>query len=303
VYVADTGNGRVLRVDPGGKVSTVVGTEAAPGCVGDSDYEPLALDPRRCTAVAALAADGDGNLYLALRGTGMVVGLTPQGRMGVVAGTGPAGWSDGGGRAVQAHLGEVNALAVDDGGDLYIAEDYPVQQVRRVADPASLIDDRRPEPAAPKTSGACGAIADVREAFLRGSSPTEMDEAVAALERAAPDAISDRVDEFNAYYDRHQGDPDRADSLPWYHNSGQATIADYAENECGLIGGYDVSVDQVNRFCATYTRFTDTGDFLPKPGEKPSPEWAAVLAAVPPLLESADTRVVDDFASSVCVAT
>ena len=298
-YVADTGNGRVLRVDPGGKVTTVVGTEATPGCQDD----PLALDIRRCTHVRALAADDDGNLYLALRSVAMVVGVTPQGRMGVVAGIGPAGWGDGGGRAVQAHLGEVNALGVDPGGDLYISEDYRVPRVRRVADPAGLIDDPRPKPAAPKTTDGCAEIARVREAFLRGTSPTEMDAAVAALGRAAPDEIRDRVDVFTAYYGRHRNDLDRADSLIWAHNSNQATIADYGEDECGLIGGYDVSVKDVNAFCVANQRFVDTNKSLPKPGEKPSPEWAAVLDAVPPMLESADSRVIGDFASSVCVAT
>jgi hypothetical protein len=275
-----------------------VGTDATPGCTS----EPLALDPRRCLAVLALAADADGNVYMALRGVGMVVGITPQGRMGIVAGTGPNGWSDGGGRAVQARLGQVTALAVGDDGDLYIAEDYPVDHIRRVADPAGLLDDRRPEPDAPRTTGACGAIARVREAFLRGTSPTEMDAAVAALDRAAPDEIRDRVDVFVAYYRRHENDLDRTDSLSWYHNPYQATIADYGENDCGLIAGYNVAVEDVNPFCLAYQRFVDTDKFLPKPGQKPTPAWTAVADAAPKMLESANDNVVDDFASSVCVA-
>ena len=280
-----------------------MGNDAAPGCASDGNDDPVALDADHCIGVTAVAADAEGNVYLALRSLAMVVGVTPQGRMRVVAGTGPAGWGDGGGRAVQARLGEVIALAVDRDGDLYISEDYPVSQVRRVADPASALDDPPAAPAAPITSGGCGAIARVREAFLRTSSPTEMDEAVAALGRAAPDEIRDRVDVLVAHYGRHQDDPDRADSLEWGHNQSKATIADYGENECGLIGGYDVSVKEVNPFCAAYRRFADTDKFLPKPGEKPSPEWAAVLDAVPPMLESADGGVVADFASSVCLPT
>lgn len=303
VYVADTDNGRVLRVLPDGKVTTIVGTDAAPGCVTDGKDDPVPLDTHRCVGVRALAADADGNVYLALHSLAMVVGVTPQGRMRVVAGTGPAGWGDGGGRAAQARLGEVIALAVGPDGDLYISEDYPVSQILRVADPASAFDDPPATPAAPITSGGCGAIARVREAFLRTSSPTEMDEAVAALGRAAPDEIRDRVDVLVAHYGRHQDDPDRADSLEWDHNSYRESIADYGENECGLIGGYDVSVKDVNAFCVAYQRFTDTNKFLPKPGEKPSPQWTAVLDAVPPMLESADTSVVGDFASSVCVPT
>ena len=231
VYVADTGNGRVLRVDPDGKVTTIVGTDAAPGRA--TARRPADARRRPLHGVSALAADDDGNVYLALRSLAMIVGVTPQGRMRVVAGTGPTGWGDGGGRAVQAHLGEIVALAVDRDGDLYISEDYPVSRMRRVADPAGALDDPRPQPAAPITTGGCGAIARVREAFLRGSSPTEMDEAVAALGRAAPDEIRDRVDVLVAHYGRHQNDPDRVDSLEWAYNPNQATIVDYGETNVG----------------------------------------------------------------------
>ena len=41
---------------------------------GDGLDDPLALDPRRCTAVKALAVDRDGNLYMALQNVAMIVG-------------------------------------------------------------------------------------------------------------------------------------------------------------------------------------------------------------------------------------
>jgi hypothetical protein len=113
-----------------------------------------------------------------------------------------------------------------------------------------------------------------------------MDEAVAALGRAAPDEIRDRVDVLVAHYGRHQNDPDRADSLEWEHNSYQESIADSGENECGLIGGYDVAVKDVNAFCVAYQRFADTNKFLPKQGRE-------ALAAVDrgPRRGAADARV------------
>src|SRR4051812_23216887 len=103
-------------MDVNGRVTTIVGKEAAPGCVADGHDDPLTLDAARCTGVNALAADADGNVYLTLHSLAIVVGVTPEGRMAVVAGTGPSGWGSGNGHAVQAHLGEVNGLAVGPDG-------------------------------------------------------------------------------------------------------------------------------------------------------------------------------------------
>jgi hypothetical protein len=301
-YVADTGNGRVLHMDVNGRVKTVVGADAAPGCVTEGHDDPLTLDPRTCTGVVALAADADGNVYLALHSLAMVLGLTPEGRMAVVAGTGPAGWSDGDGHAAQAHLGQVNGLAVGPDGDLYVDEDYPLDRVRRVAEPAGLLDDRRPQPKAPTTTGACGAIARVRAALISNSGANEIDEAVATLERTAPDELQDRVDDLRADYERHRDAGESLTEVIWAHNSFRATLADYAENECGLIAGYDLSANAVNRFCLAYRRYTDTHEQLPQPAEDPPPEWAAVEDAAPETLEFANPRVVDAFTSSVCAA-
>jgi hypothetical protein len=118
VYVADALNGRVHRVDPDGGVRTLVGTEAERRCVVRGLDDPLALDPRRCTAVKALAVDRAGNVYMALTNLAMIVGLTPDGELRVVAGTGPKGFSDGDGQAVRARLGLVEGLAVGPDGDL-----------------------------------------------------------------------------------------------------------------------------------------------------------------------------------------
>jgi hypothetical protein len=296
VFVADTGNGRVLHMDVNGRVKTVVGTQATRGCVKAGRDDPLTLDPRRCTGAVAVAGDDDGNLYLALHSAGMVLGVTPEGRMAVVAGTGPAGWSDGDGQAVQAHLGQVNGLEVGPDGDLYIDEDHPIQRVRRVADPASLLDDPRPKPAAPVTTGACGAIAAVRESFLSAS--TRVGDAIAALDRSAPDEIRDRVDDFIADYERHRDSGDPLTDVIWFHNGYKATLADYAEDECRLVAGYNLTADAVNRFCLAYGRYLETHRTL---GEE-SPEWTAVQDAAPRMLNFINPRVVDKFTSSVCVA-
>ena len=43
--MADTGNGRVHRVDPDGAVRTIIGTEAPRDCVEDGLDDPLAYSP------------------------------------------------------------------------------------------------------------------------------------------------------------------------------------------------------------------------------------------------------------------
>ncbi len=136
LYIADTGNGRVRRIDRDGTIRSVVGTDAAPGCVGRGEDAPLARDRRRCLGVVALAADRRGNLFLAPRGIAIILGLSPAGRMATVAGTGAKGWYDGGGRAIRARLGMIDALAVDARGDLLAAEGGPTPRVRRIAAPA-----------------------------------------------------------------------------------------------------------------------------------------------------------------------
>ena len=84
-----------------------------------------------------------GNVYMALQNVAMIVGLTPDGEMRVVAGTGPKGFGDGDGRAARARLGVVERLAVGPDGDLYVSE---AERVRRIADPAGILASDPPEP-------------------------------------------------------------------------------------------------------------------------------------------------------------
>ena len=139
LYIADTGNGRVRRVDRDGTIRTVLGGRAAPRCVTRGGDDPLALDPTRCLGVERLAADARGNLFLSTRGVAYVLGLTPAGRFGVVAGTGVGGFYEGDGRGPSVRVGHITSLAIGPHGDLFLAEGDPLPRVRRVAAPASLI--------------------------------------------------------------------------------------------------------------------------------------------------------------------
>jgi hypothetical protein len=271
LFVADTANGRVHRVDPDGSVETVVGTDAPRDCLEQGLDDPLALDPARCTAVQALAVDGAGNLYLALKNAGMIVGLTPEGRMGVVAGTGPKGVGE-------TRLGVVEALAAGPDGDLYVSESDPVERVRRIADPAGLVASEPPEPEPPGGGQACAEIAALSVAATRVGETDALESALNALAGAAPEELLDEVDALAAGATGR-----RAAELAVRRAVAGGKLGAYAEEECGLVGGYAVTVEEANAFCLAYARYRDQGE-LAEAGEAPPRALRGVVAAAPAFL-------------------
>jgi DNA-binding beta-propeller fold protein YncE len=109
--------GLLIAAD-GGTVATVAGT-GKPGYAGDGGPATAAMlhEPAHCTL------DGKGHLYIpeAVNHCVRVVDL----RTGVIttaAGSGKKGYSGDGGKATAATMNEPYAVAVDDNGDLYIAD-------------------------------------------------------------------------------------------------------------------------------------------------------------------------------------
>jgi RHS repeat-associated protein len=131
LYVSDTGNGRVRRVDPGGTIRTVAGG-GDPGALGDGGPATAAslLRPR------GLALAADGTLYVAEAGRDRVRRIAPDGRISTAAGGGAA--LGDGGPAADAALSDPTDVAVDADGALYIA-DAGHHRVRKVT-AAGLID-------------------------------------------------------------------------------------------------------------------------------------------------------------------
>ena len=283
VYVADTLNGRVHRIDPDGSVRTLVGTEAERRCVARGQDDPLALDPSRCTAVKALAADREGNVYMALANLAMIVGITPEGELRVVAGTGPKGYGDGDGRAVRARLRGVERLAVGPDGDLYVSEG---ERVRRIADPAGILASDPPEPerqTEPPT--ACHEIVALTQAAAGIVGGDALEGAINALADDPPDDIADDVDLIV------DGATDRAGALSEIRDTMQpdddgVSLGEYAEDECGLVAGFDVPVDEANEFCVAVGRYRDQGDVVEAGEEVPS-AFEDVVEAAPDFLRQA----------------
>jgi uncharacterized protein (TIGR03437 family) len=130
LFITDTGNSRIRKVTSMGFISTIVGSGTYGGwdCYGEARCADL-------TAPTSVALDRDSNVYFADRDNDRVRRVTPDGRISTVAGTGFAGsqmFSGDGGPALQAHLNKLEGVALDAGGNLYIADTWN-QRVRKVS--------------------------------------------------------------------------------------------------------------------------------------------------------------------------
>jgi cysteine-rich repeat protein len=131
VYVADSANHCIRRIDVAGTISTFAGTGVA-GFSGDDGAATAA----QLTQPNAVAFDADGNLYISDRGNDRVRRVSVTGIITTVAGDGTNGSAGDDGPATAAQLDFPRALAVAN-GVLYIA-DSSGHRVRRV-DSAGMI--------------------------------------------------------------------------------------------------------------------------------------------------------------------
>ncbi len=117
LYIADTQNSRVRRVDPSGIITTFAGNGIVSGYGGEGD--PATLTP--LDAPQDVAADLLGNVYVADTDHNRVIQVDTAGNINTVAGTGTAGNASGGATSLGELYGPTG-LAVDAAGNLYIAD-------------------------------------------------------------------------------------------------------------------------------------------------------------------------------------
>ncbi|MEW2042587.1 hypothetical protein AB0885_37200, partial [Streptomyces sp. NPDC005534] len=126
LYIADTQNRRVRKVDAQGIITTVAGA----GRVGSSDDGQPAITAHLFSP-RGVAVDVHGALYIADTYDHRVRRVDVRGIITTVAGTGEEGFSGDGQPATAAQLWSPSGVAVDVHGTLYIA-DTQNRRVRRV---------------------------------------------------------------------------------------------------------------------------------------------------------------------------
>ncbi|MFC5470135.1 cadherin-like beta sandwich domain-containing protein [Cohnella suwonensis] len=118
VYIADTNNHRVRKVAPDGTISTIAGNGTA-GYLGDGGPATAA----ELNYPNGVAVDGSGNVYIADSWNGRVRKVAAlDGTISTVAGTDAAGNPDDGVVATSTSLMTPDGVAVDDDGNVYIAD-------------------------------------------------------------------------------------------------------------------------------------------------------------------------------------
>ncbi len=125
-YFSDTANNVVRKVSASGAISTIAGTGTA-GYSGDGG-SPTAAQLNRPRGIAV---DTSGNIYIADSQNARVRKIS-GGSISTVAGSGTAGYGGDGGAATAAQLYVPIGVAVDAGGNLYIA-DFTNNRVRKVS--------------------------------------------------------------------------------------------------------------------------------------------------------------------------
>jgi sugar lactone lactonase YvrE len=136
LYIADTDNLRIRKVDTFGVITTVAGNGT--GCNSGPNDTPIdnvpAVDSGVCPS--SVAVDAAGNLYIADFNSGRIRKVDTSGTITTIAGGGTNGLGDGG-PATSAQLQFPSDVVVDSSGKIYVSDsgDYRV----RLLTPAAVI--------------------------------------------------------------------------------------------------------------------------------------------------------------------
>lgn len=126
LYIADTENRRVRKVDTRGIITTVAGTGE-----GRPQHEDVKAIATNLVQPYGIATDSRDRLYILNRGHSKLHRILPNGDAETIAGIGRRGYNGDGIPAREARLNGANHLVVDDTGTIFIA-DSGNQRIREI---------------------------------------------------------------------------------------------------------------------------------------------------------------------------
>jgi sugar lactone lactonase YvrE len=127
VYFSDIYNNMVRKVNTSGIITAFAGTGVA-GYSGDGGQATAA----KLYKPTGVALDRDGNVYIPEFGNNCVRKVTPAGIISTVVGNTVAGYSGDGGPATAAELNQPWHVIVDRIGNIYIADGFVNEVIRKV---------------------------------------------------------------------------------------------------------------------------------------------------------------------------
>jgi uncharacterized protein (TIGR03437 family) len=126
LYIADTFNHRIAKIDTTGVITTVAGT-GQPGTGADG----TAANAAALNSPRGVAVDDNGDIFIADTGNNLIRQITPDGLIHTIAGQAQAGFTGDGGLALSALLNTPGGIVMDGAGALYFA-DTGNNRVRRL---------------------------------------------------------------------------------------------------------------------------------------------------------------------------
>nr|WP_315237094.1 NHL repeat-containing protein [uncultured Albidiferax sp.] len=131
IYVADTDNNTVRKLDAAGVVSTLAGTAGVSGAIDGTG------SAARFNRPAGIAVDAAGNVYVADTGNALIRKVTSGGVVSTFAGTAATGYGSADGSGAAARFSDLQGLAVDSFGNIYAA-DRSNHTIRKIT-PAGVV--------------------------------------------------------------------------------------------------------------------------------------------------------------------
>jgi sugar lactone lactonase YvrE len=115
LFIADMGNNRIREITAGQILSTLAGN-------GTTGFANGIASKAEFNSPVGAVADGSGNVYVTDNFNNVIRKITPDGVVSTFAGNGQPGFAEGTGTS--ASFNSPAGIAIDNGGNLYIADEY-----------------------------------------------------------------------------------------------------------------------------------------------------------------------------------